>query len=158
MSLARTALALALLMPAPVQARGLNDTHFQTGGCFVRNYSKQHLASHADQLVRHISLSPVPMADPAGVKLMNLMVNLRGSDEYYSGIAYCKAKGPSMVCRLEGDGGGFTLDAAKDGALRLSVAKSGLHFEGQTNFISIAGTSGDDRVFVLPNVSSDQCN
>ena len=157
MTLARAALALALLLPSGVQARGLGETHFQTGGCFVRAYSARHLAAHPDQLVRHVSLAPVPLADPAGVRLMLLTVNLRGSDYYMSGMAQCRAKGPAMACQLEGDAGAFVLEPAKDGALRLSVGKRGLQFEGAEDFHTLSGTSGDDRVFVIPNVHPDQC-
>jgi hypothetical protein len=158
MTLARAALALALILPAAAHARGLLDTHFRTGGCFVRSYSAQHLAKHPDQLVRFVSLAPVPLADPPGVRLMLLTVNLRGSEYYMSGLANCRERGPALACQMEGDAGGFVLEPAKDGAVRLSVGRNGVHFEGAEAFHSLSATSGDDRVFVLPNVHPDQCS
>jgi len=152
------AVVIALLMPASVQARGLEDSHFRTGGCFVRDYSRAHLADHPDQLVRHISLAPAPLPNPPGILLLNLMVNLRGSDYYHSRFAYCYAEGVAMLCDLEGDGGSFLLEPASKGALRLTLTRAGVSFEGSEGFASLSGTSGDDRVFLLPNVDPQLCN
>ena len=158
MRLLKTALTLALLLPSALHARGLQDTYMQKGGCFIRDYSTDHLAKHPDQLVRHISLAPVPLANPPGILLLNLTVNLRGSDYYYSSFAYCHGEGVGMQCDLEGDAGSFVLEPAKNGALRLTLTRDGVSFEGATAFVELSGTSGDDRQFLLPSVNADQCN
>lgn len=162
MTLAKSALTLALLLPAAVQAQGVFDTHFNSGGCYIRNYSPRDLANHPDQLVVSISLAPVPLETPKGVKMFNLMVNLRGSKDFPSGIAYCKAKGKAMACQLEGDGGSFTIRDGKTNGrqptLLLTVGKAGIVLEGQDGVIEISGTSGDDKVFRLLHVSNAFCS
>ena len=158
MTFAKTALMFALMLPAMAQAQGVIDTHFNAGSCFLRNYGPSHLASHPDQLVRSILLAPVPLEAPKGTLLFNLMVNLRGSDDYPSGIAYCNATGKIMACQMEGDAGSFTLTAQDRNALLLTVGKFGIVLEGQDNIITISGTSGDDRAFLLGNVSTAFCN
>ncbi len=158
MTLAKTALMLALLMPATVRAEGVYDSHFNQGSCFLREYGPSHLAKHPEQLVKQILLAPVPLDAPPGVKIFNLMVNLRGSDDYPSAIAYCKAKGKAMTCQIEGDGGSFTLTGQDRNALLLKVAASGLALEGARSTVEISGTRGDDRVFLLASVSTAFCN
>lgn len=157
MTLARAALALALMLPAAVQAEGVFDTHFNDGGCYLRDYTPHELAEHPDQLVRSILLAPVPIAEPKGTKIFNLMVNLRGSDDYPSGIATCKARGKTMACALDNGGGKFTLKAA-DNNLLLSIAKTDVVLQGARGSVTLSGTRGDDRVFLMANVSPALCN
>lgn len=150
-------IALALFTQAS-EAQPLVDSHFKSGGCFVREYSTDHLAKHPDQLVKYISLSISPLDAPDGIELLNLMVNLRGKSEFLHGLAYCESQGDILACNIEGDGGAFRLEGAKNGALRLSVSDQGISFEGQTEFVTLNGNSGDDRVFLIPSVKSDLCN
>lgn len=158
MSLVRTAFALIMLLPAMAQAEGVFDTHFNNGGCYLRNYTPVELAGHPEQRVQSISLAPVPIEEPEGTKIFNLMVNLRGSDDYPSGIATCKATGKTMACALDDGGGKFTLKAAKRNMLQLSVSKTDVVLNGAQGPVRISGTSGDDRVFLLLNVSPALCN
>ncbi len=158
MILAKAALMLVLLMPAAVRADGVYDTHFNHGSCFLRQYGPSHLTEHPEQLVKKIMLAPVPLAEPPGVKIFNLMVNLRGSDDYPSAIAYCKAKGPTMACALEGGAGNFDLTGKDRNALLLKVSKTGLRLTGARNTITLSGTGGDDRAFLMTNVSAAFCN
>ena len=126
--------------------------------CFVRSYSKAHLASHPDQLVRYISLSPVPLQAPAGQVLMNLTVNQSGSDYYYSSFVYCREKAAGLACAMEGDAGRFNLEGRTKGQLLLTVGRDGLVFEGSGAMITISGTAGDDRSFLLAPQPSSACN
>jgi len=65
--------------------------------------------------------------------------------------AYCDAAGAAaLTCGLEGDGGGFDLTLAKDGAVLLTVGRHGMWFEGMADFVEIRSDRGDDRVFLLP--------
>ena len=142
-------------------ARPLLETHFHSAtstGCFVRTYSAAHLAKHPDQLVRYISLSPVPNVAPAGQTLLNLTVNLRGSDYFPSSFVYCRPKGDALSCAMEGDAGRFTLSGREKGQVLLTVGRDGLVFEGQNEFVTISGTSGDDRTFLIATVSLDLCS
>ncbi len=145
---------ILLAATSPAMARQLLDG----AGCYVRSYTAAHLAKHPDQLVRYISLAPVPLDAPAGQTLMILTINQRGSGEYYSRFAYCRATGNTMDCALEGDGGRFSLKGASKGQLLLTVQADGLLFEGQQDFVAISGTRGDDRSFLIPQVGADQCN
>jgi hypothetical protein len=153
MTLVRAVLALALMLPAVAQADGVYDTHFNRGSCYLRNYTPHELAEHPDQRVRSIWLAPVPIEEPKGTKIFNLMVNLRGSDDY----ATCRAKGKTMACALDNGGGKFTLKASGINLL-LSIAKTDVVLHGAQGSVRISGTQGDDRVFLLASVSPALCN
>ncbi|MGB8813459.1 MAG: hypothetical protein WCC57_09755 [Paracoccaceae bacterium] len=155
----RFALPLAFACTAMcAEAQTGMDKYFQTGGCFVREYTADHLAKHPDQLVKYISLSISALDAQPGLRVLDVIVNLRGKDEFFHGLAYCEPQGKGLACGMEGDAGAFVLEGAKQGALRLSVAAQGLSFEGQTDFITLDGRRGDDRVFLIPNVAAALCN
>lgn len=156
-------LALALSLAAPAAAESLLDSHFgdrapASGGCFLRDYSRDHLAAHPDQLTRRIGLRISPLSAEPGFTLLDVFVTLRGRDEEYHGLAYCTEVGDRLECLMEGDAGGFALSGAKRGAVRLEVDAAGLSFEGQSDFVTLDGRGGDDRVFLIPNVDTDLCN
>ncbi|MDO8311195.1 MAG: hypothetical protein Q7T25_04580, partial [Sideroxyarcus sp.] len=89
------------------EARPLIDSHFKSGGCFVRTYSADHLAKHPDQLVKYISLSISALDAPDGITLLDVIINLRGKPEYFHGLAYCEPLHDSLACGMEGDAGAF---------------------------------------------------
>lgn len=146
-----------ILCAQSADARPLIDSHFNSGGCFVRDYSADHLARHPEQLVKYISLSISALDAPQGMTLLDVIVNLRGRPEYFHGLAYCEPDVDTLACGMEGDAGAFRLEGAKAGALRLSLADQGLSFEGQTEFITLDGQQGDDRVFLIPSAKPAMC-
>ncbi len=153
-----------LLVAAPCNAQSLRDTHFgaaapHSAGCFARDYSPAHLVDHPQQRVTRIGLAPVPLDAPPGQVLMNIGVMLRDRPDFlFSSFAYCEPNGPRFDCALEGDAGTFTLTGAPKGALLLTVGPNDMVFEGQTDVITLRADAGDDRVFLIPNVSPDLCN
>jgi hypothetical protein len=124
------------------------------GQCYLRQYSRDHLVQHPNQRVTQIAVGPEAETSDS---ILRVAVMLRGDREVYSGAAYCNQWGRKMDCAMEGDMGSFTLEPAKDGAVRLSVGLPGMSFEGATGFIDLAADRGDDRVFLIPPVPADAC-
>jgi hypothetical protein len=139
-------IALALLA-APARA----DAPFD--GCFVRLYDAEHLADHPDQLVTAIALKPFP--EPTDGIILNLYLQMRGGVAVM-GTAYCNQDGEGMTCGLEGDAGGFSLGPGKGGIL-LRVDPGGMSFEGARDWVTISGTAGDDRSFLLSHSANPSC-
>jgi hypothetical protein len=120
--------------------------------CYLRQYSADHLKSHPAQQVTAIGLS----VQPDG-RTLDLYVKLRPGPVRAMGTAYCDQDGEGLDCFMEGDAGRFSLTGGAGGALRLSVAPRGISFETEADFITISGTSGDDRVFMLPPLGRSDC-
>ncbi len=149
-------LALALTLAAtPALAESPQAAMFPSdASCYLRQYSQIHLAGHPDQMVREIALGP---AGQQGHQLvLRVAVYLRGSTERFTADAYCENTGGSLSCGLEGDGGWFTLESARQG-LKMKVGREPLGFEGETGFITFGGAASDDNVFLLPPVPADAC-
>jgi predicted nucleic acid-binding Zn ribbon protein len=127
------------------------------GSCYLRQYTRAHLAEHPDQTVTMIALGPETGAEEADAPILRLMVAVRGDGEFYRATAYCDGWGRRMDCMLEGDAGGFTLEPARDGAVRMTLARYGITFEGSGGFVTLEGDRGDDRVFLIPAVPADAC-
>ncbi len=129
----------------------------EAGGstCYLRRYTADHLTKHPDQRVAAIGLALYPEASDQII--LNLYVKLRPGTVRALGSAYCDQDGGGLNCHLEGDAGRFSMTLAKNGALRLTVAPRGISFEGATDFITLSGTSGDDRVFLLPPLDAADC-
>ena len=89
--------------------------------------------------------------------MLNLYVMVRPGPIRAMASAYCNQDGEGLDCLLEGDAGRFSLTGARNGALRLSVAPRGISFEGDRHFITLSGTSGDDRMFLLPPQDDADC-
>ena len=118
------AAALAVTTVLPVAAETARWIMFPSdGACYLRQYSRDHLAKHQNQLVTHISLGPEYGQTEADVLILRVAVYVRGSDEQYRGSAYCDSTGSSLSCHLEGDGGWFTLSPGKNGALAMKVGR-----------------------------------
>ena len=145
--LAPFVLALSLTLAA---------TSADANTCYLRQYSADHLKSHPTQQVTVIALS---FASDGGDQVtLDLYVKLRPGRIQAMGTAYCDQDGEGLDCFMEGDAGRFSLTGAANGALRLSVALRGISFETDADFITISGTSGDDRVFLLPPLGRSACN
>lgn len=148
----KTAALLAFVVSGPAQAEVILP-----GSCYLREYSRQHLAKHPDQMVRMIALGPETGAGEADAPILRVAVMLRGGGEVLTGTAYCDGWGKRMDCGMEGDAGAFLLEPASNGAVRLSVSRQGLFFEGSEGFVELRGDRGDDRVFLIPSVPPDAC-
>jgi hypothetical protein len=144
-------LAALALLAAPATAQTMAP-----GECFLRQYSRDHMASHTDQTVTLIALGPETGAEEADAPILRLMVMVRGDSEAYRGSAYCDGWGVPMDCLMEGDAGAFRIEPAK-GGVRLTLAVRGVSFEGTRDFVTLDGDRGDDRVFLLPRVPADAC-
>ena len=128
-----------------------------TGGslCYLRRYSVDHLNQHPDQRVAAMGLALMP--EVRDQTILILYVRVRSSVETAVAAAYCAAQVDGLDCQLTGDAGQFSLTAARNGALRLTVAARGISFEGRRDFITLKGTTGDDRVFLLPPLGAEPC-
>ncbi len=146
------AAGLACGLALPVQAQIILP-----GSCYLRQYSRDHLAKHPDQTVTMIAIGPETGADEADAPILRVAVTVRGDGEVYLGVGYCDGWGKRMDCAMEGDAGAFALEPAKDGAVRLTLARRGIAFEGARGFVELAGDRGDDREFLIPAVPADAC-
>lgn len=144
--------ACSVLFATPVLAQSTVDRVFGPGApCFSRTYDAAHMDAHPAQQVTMIVISAdtEDMAhDTTDDRLLLVDVITRDHKVPYSGIGYCAATSTGLACLLEGDAGRFTL-TGQDGRLRLDVGKDGLIFEGETDFLTLQGDQGDDRVFLL---------
>jgi len=152
----RRALALAPLLTAlalPAGAEPLRARLFpEDAACYMRLYGADHLAGHPQQRVTRLALIGEPGQSDASTLVATLRVDIRGSAETYVGSAYCQGEGDSLSCGMEGDAGHFTLSPARMGVLlRVDGAIS---FEGQGDFLTLSGETGDDRLFLLPLVGT----
>jgi hypothetical protein len=128
--------------------------------CYGHTYDDAHLKEHAEQRVRSIEID-MTKENTSGVANqperfeLGFGLMLRTSPEWYGQAAICKASDSSADCYLEGDGGLFKLTPA-DGGLRLETGDYGISLEGSKDFMSLSGTEGDDRVFLL-KPSREEC-
>ncbi|MCB6177013.1 hypothetical protein LHP98_02570 [Rhodobacter sp. Har01] len=153
-------LALAVLLAAtPAVAKSPRDQMFPTdSSCYLRQYTLSHLASHPAQRVRQIALGPwAPEAGHQRYVALRVAVGLRGTAERFQGVAYCENEADHLFCQMEGDAGSFVLEPRPNGAVRMTLTRAGIGFEGNQDFVEISGTSGDDRVFLLPPVAAGAC-
>lgn len=154
----RYVFAVLVIFASPASAQSPRDAMFPSDtSCYLRQYSRDHLAKHPNQLVTGISIGPDQDQWESDILLLNLSVTLRGRDESFAGVAYCENTGGVLSCGLEGDAGWFMLKPRPKGAVLLSVGKDGISFEGNSSFVSLEGTRGDDREFLLPPVPADAC-
>ena len=147
----------ALLLAQPAAAQTLREAWFsQFSGCYLRHYDAAHLAKHPVQQVTMMALGP-DHTDPASNDGRDLHLRLQfslRSGGPYSATAYCGEAGQTLACSIEGDGGEFVLEPARNGALRLSLTGWGIGIEGDRDFAELSADRGDDRVFLLPAASA----
>jgi hypothetical protein len=153
----RVVLGLVTLMSGPAMAQLTGDAIFLQGdACYRRAYTTAHLAAHPVQRVAAISLSPEEDFGTDNVLALRITIALREQSQPYTGVAYCMDAGKDLTCAVEGDGGGFTLTLRDDGLL-LTVGREGIGLEGARDFLSISGTGGDDRAFLLRRTATRRC-
>lgn len=152
-------LAALLACATPALAKGPMDRIFPSdGSCYLRHYDRSHMSKHQDQLVTDIAIGPyAPEWKTREDVVVTVMVSVRGTDEFFLANAYCKEGSTDLFCQMEGDAGAFTLTPQKGGKIMLSPTRAGMAFEGQSSFIALSGTSGDDRDFLMPPVPADSC-
>lgn len=147
------------VLAGSAQAQSMRDTLLTDSPfCLARSYDAAHLASHPDQRVTAISISQHPEVARNAADGMVLLVRvmLRGSDEVYSGAAYCQV-GKMADCGMEGDSGTFAIEPRDADSVLLSVGRYGITFEGQRDFITLYSDRGDDRSFLLRRAALSAC-
>lgn len=95
-----------------------------------------------------IAGAPAIPADPWPA--VALRVDLRGpGGGAAEAVAYCENVGATLYCVMEGDAGTFSIEAAKGGAILVSVGRDGMALETGTGFVTLEQRRGDDRSFLL---------
>ncbi len=125
--------------------------------CFQRHYDAAHLAKHPQQLVIDIALTPAEGQEVSSSLVVDISVKLRGVSDSYIGSAYCEPDALGLSCGMEGDAGAFSLALREDGALLLKVDPRGMSFEGAQDFLTLSGTDGDDRAFLMHPIAAADC-
>lgn len=146
-------------LTAPAAAQSLIDTHLYAdggSGCFLRQYTGNHLARHPQQMVSMIAIGRTDFVPLSGEQPVRLTVMFRTGDSA-SAEAWCREGGPGMVCNAEGDAGTFTLEGRAKGAVVLRPVGEGLVLEGADTFHFLSAIDGDDREFLIPPVPADAC-
>lgn len=152
MKLMLTAVLSVALSISPASAKSLLDPLLGApGDCYSRRYDEAHLRDHPRQMVESFSLAHHDSyQDPQGELTLKFGFSTRNGRDY-EGIAICTGN----HCRVEGDGGAFSLTPYRDG-VRLDVdPKAGMAAEGAVDFIELSET--DDTVFLLFPASGRAC-
>lgn len=145
------------LFPLPLLAQAGAVAMFPPeAACFQRQYDAAHLAKHPQQQVVEIALTPAEGQVVSNSLVVDIAVTLRTGD-HYIGSAYCEPQGAGLSCGMEGDAGAFDLGLRSGGALLLTVSALGMSFENDQGFLTISGTSGDDRAFLMQPVAAADC-
>jgi hypothetical protein len=143
--------AAILMLATPVVAKSPQDQMFpDSGSCYARTYTAEHLAAHPKQQVTDIAVKPdFDFAKPLlALYLTMALRNVPGDDfETYSA---CENEGEkTLYCTLEGDAGAFKVTPTKEGAILIEVSRRGMTLENDKVFATIKGRAGDDRSFLL---------
>lgn len=150
--------AFLVLLPCPLLGQtGATAMFPPEAACFQRHYSAAHLAQHPQQIITDIALSPAEGQQVSTSLVVDISVKLRGETDSYIGSAYCEPGGAGLSCGMEGDAGAFTLALRDGGALLLKVDPVGMSFEGARDFLTLSGSSGDDRAFLMHPVVAADC-
>lgn len=146
------------LSAMPALAESPREAMFPGGqGCYLRQYSEEHLLRHPDQRVTGIGLWQLAEETDAEQLALTLALFVRGDSERFSATAYCQNTGGSLSCGLEGDGGWFTLSEAKNDVVRMKIGRQPLSLEGATGVIEIGGGTSDDELFLLAHITEGRC-
>lgn len=151
-------MALLVFFPLPLLAQtGATAMFPPEAACFHRHYSAAHLAQHPQQTVTDIALTPAAGQEVSMSLVVDISVKLLGQADSYIGSAYCEPDAMGLSCGMEGDAGAFSLTLRDDGGLLLRVDPRGMSFEGPRDFLTVSGTSGDDREFLMQPVAASAC-
>lgn len=178
-----TAIAWLSAVPVPLVAAEPHplDAFFngKQNSCYRRAYSKKHMATHPDQTVERISFEHFPKdmgeIDENDQVVFNnethevffvIEVTFKSSKKIYSEAGTCWREGKQLQCGIECDGGGFHLQARKDGRLLLKTGGNGFRVitddggcDGDANEINTTAVTRktDDKEFLLDLVPDNQC-
>ncbi len=148
------ACAAVFMFAAPAFAQSPTDRLFPTEAqCYARSYTEDHLADHPQQRVTQMVLRPdrAAMAPYLGLWVG---VTLRGTPGgAFEALAQCENVEDSLYCTMEGDSGAFSISAAKDDAVLVTVGSRGMGLENETGFATLERDRGDDRSFLLRPVA-----
>ena len=167
-----------LLFTLTAQSAGLE--RYFTGdrnSCYQRVYTPAHLKKHPNQTVRSITFKHFPKlwgeTGPDGKVQFNekrrdvyfsIAASFRGSAQKFEESGMCNDNDGVLVCGIECDGGGFSLQARKDGRLLLKTGSYGFRVVGAGGGCGEGGDNSrhitrktDDRVFLLSRLSDLSC-
>lgn len=165
-----TSVVILMASALPGSAAGDTSKFFDTaflnaaGGnpCYARTYDDAHLQMHDKQTVRAIEIdmdkdnaNDIPNT-PERFQL-GFGLKVKKSEEWFNGVAICQASDTAADCFIEGDGGRFLMTPEADGAIKLETGNYGIALEGEKDFVSISGSEGDDRVFILKPAPRAEC-
>lgn len=154
----RKLVVIMAFFPLPLLAQtGATAMFPPEAACFQRHYDAAHLKKHPQQQVSDIALTPAEGQAVSTSLVVDISVKLRGVVESYIGSAYCEPDAVGLSCGMEGDAGAFSLTLREGGALLLKVSHLGMSFEGAQDFLTISGSSGDDREFLMQPVAAADC-
>ena len=149
---------LLMILPLPLYAQtGATAMFPPEASCFQRHYDAAHLAKHSQQQITDITLTPAEGQEVSTLLVVDISVKLRGESKSYISSAYCEPDAVGLSCGMEGDAGAFGLALREDGALLLTVDSGGMSFEGAQDFLTLSGSSGDDRAFLMYPVAAADC-
>lgn len=149
---------LLMILPLPLYAQtGATAMFPPQASCFQRHYDAAHLAKHPQQQVTDIALTPAQGQEVSTALVVDISVKLRGVSDSYIGSAYCEPDSVGLSCGMEGDAGAFSLALREGGALLLKVDSGGMSFEGERDFLTLSGNSGDDWEFLMRPVAAADC-
>jgi hypothetical protein len=158
-------LALSLTLAGPVAAGELeNFVAAQNGAlsCWSRNYDRAHMAAHSDQTVTDMRLGiryQTPLAgDTNSPYAFALAVNARTVKGVTRGE--CTNEGGKIACRVECDGGGVVVSAAKNGNVLLDLTRSGfiqLSEACSESDTTLLEAGKDDKSFLLNTAQPSAC-
>lgn len=153
------AIACLASLPAAADA-GTGDSFYAryiSAPCYARSYDPAHLAAHPAQRVTRFYVTDSgydnPSSPTAFVAAFGFMV--KGSEDLFESDASCDEVKGGVRCDVEGDSGGFVLEATGDG-LKLTVGDR-LLLEGNESYSPDLAAGGDDRVFLLYRSPPDAC-
>ena len=141
---------LMCLAATSLAAQSPADKMFpQRAGCYIRQYSPDHLESHPAQRVTTILLLAEASIDEPMLGVW-VNVSLRGvPGGEFEALSYCETVADTLSCGMEGDAGSFTLRPDKNGKVLLEVGRYGMSFENERGFETLDRDRGDDRSFLL---------
>ena len=149
---------LLMILPLPLYAQtGATAMFPPEASCFQHHYDAAHLAKHPQQKITDIALTPAEGQEVSTSLVIDISVKLRGISDSYIGSAYCEPDSVGLSCGMEGDAGAFSLALRDGGALLLQVDSGGMSFEGERDFLTLSGSSGDDRAFLMYPVAAADC-
>ena len=131
----------------------------QATSCFVRNYDREHLSEHPNQLVTNVRLL-IKEAKPRVDFDFLFEIKRRGSSKELLTEGSCQ-NGSMLHCTVECDGGGINVSVRPGYAMMYLARIRMAACEGDKNDINkgeeVFGGI-DDRVFKLPLVDDAMCS